>query len=264
MRDIQVILPNWRVPNHVHAYMTTRVAGYSQGVYGQADGQNGLNLATHVGDELSHILQNRALLKTQLNLPSEPLWLNQTHSTYVHLQTLDEYKHEEPPPEADAVVLTAQGQVGVVMTADCLPVLFASADGKVVGAAHAGWRGLADGVLEKTIQVMREQGAHDIQAWLGAAIGSTAFEVGRDVLDEFTKRTPAGVADVGAHFKTHPCHLDKYLANIYGLAFDRLQAMGITEITGGKHCTVSEKELFYSYRRDGVTGRMATIIWMEN
>ena len=259
---IQLIQPDWQVPAHVHACMTTRIGGTSVNAYGMLDGHNGLNLATHVGDELSHVSANRTLLKAAALLPSEPLWLNQTHSTIVHLQTSDEYDHGAPPPEADAVVLNQHGQVGVVMTADCLPVLFCSGDGQVIGAAHAGWRGLVDGVLEKTVQTMQAQGARDIQVWLGAAIGTAAFEVGQNVLDEFIGKTPAAAGDVRVHFKPHLEQVGKYWADIYGLARDRLHAVGVRHITGGEYCTVGDATRFYSYRRDGVTGRMASLIWL--
>jgi hypothetical protein len=261
--SLQFLTPNWRVHPRVHACMTTRIAGVSSDVYGQINGAHGLNLATHVGDEHAHVMANRELLRAAVYLPGEPLWLNQTHSTIVYVQTNNGYQHNAPPPEADAVVLTQSGQVGVVMTADCLPVLFASGDGRVVGAAHAGWRGLVDGVLEATIRVMREQGAHQVQAWLGAAIGAAQFEVGADVLAEFLLKTPAAAGDVRVHFKPHPEHVDKYLADIYGLARDRLRAMGVVDVSGGEHCTVTEKDHFYSYRRDRITGRMATLIWMD-
>ena len=265
--NVQLITPNWHVPAHVHACMTTRIAGVSEntsaGAYGQTNGAHGLNLATHVGDGHAHVMANREILKAAVHLPHEPLWLNQTHNTIVHLQTNNEYQHDAPPPEADAVVLTQRGQVGVVMTADCLPVLFASEDGQVVGAAHAGWRGLVDGVLEETVRVMREQGAQQIQTWLGTAIGAARFEVGADVLTEFLLKTPAAAGDVRVHFKPHPDHSDKYLADIYGLARDRLRAVGINDISGGEHCTVTEADRFYSYRRDKITGRMATLIWMD-
>ncbi|AXF86459.1 Laccase domain protein YfiH [Ephemeroptericola cinctiostellae] len=261
--SLQFITPTWHVPPHVHACMTTRIAGVSSGAYGQVDGAHGLNLATHVGDEHAHVMANRELLCAAVHFPNEPLWLNQTHSTIVHLQTNNEYQRNAPPPEADAVVLTQGGQVGVVMTADCLPVLFASADGRVVGAAHAGWRGLVDGVLEETVRVMREQGAHQIHTWLGAAIGAAQFEVGADVLAEFLLKTPSAAGDVRMHFKPHPEHDNKYLADIYGLARDRLQASGVVAVSGGEHCTVTEANHFYSYRRDRTTGRMATLIWMD-
>ena len=261
--SLKWIAPTWQVPSHVHACMTTRIAGVSSGAYGQIDGVDGLNLATHVGDERARVMINRGLLRVAGHFPHEPLWLNQTHSTIVHLQTHNEYQHDEPPPEADAVVLTQAGQVGVVMTADCLPVLFASADGRVVGAAHAGWRGLVDGVLEETVRVMREQGARQVQAWLGAAIGAAQFEVGADVLAEFLLKTPSAAGDVRMHFKPHPEHDNKYLADIYGLARDRLKALGVLDVSGGEHCTVTEADRFYSYRRDRITGRMATLIWMD-
>ncbi|MGL4768360.1 MAG: peptidoglycan editing factor PgeF [Formosimonas sp.] len=248
------IVPDWAAPSHVHAFMTTRTGGVSVGAYGPA----GLNPASHVGDNPQHVQHNRALMAQ--HVPSAPLWLEQTHSVKVWLQTANEYDHAAPPPEADAVVLSCAGQVGVVMTADCLPVLFASGDGQIIGAAHAGWRGLVDGVLEQTLSVMAAQGADvtQIHAWLGAAIGPARFEVGGEVLAEFAAKT---AADVAPFFVPHAN--GKYWADIYGLARQRLNACGVTRITGGTHCTVSEAERFYSYRRDKVTGRMATLIWRD-
>lgn len=260
-----VIRPDWDAQPNVHAFMTMREGGFSRGSYGHLKGENGLNLGTHVGDDLGVVLQNRTQLVENLNLPSTPMWLNQTHSTIVHVQTSHEYDFTAQPPEADAVVVTTRGQVGVVMTADCLPVLFTSADGAIVGAAHAGWRGLVDGVLEATIAKMVEHGAQvsGIRVWMGAAIGAAAFEVGQNVLDEFVTKTALHIGDVHRHFVAHPHHPDKYTANIYGLAIDRMSAVGVTHITGGDHCTVSESSHFYSYRRDGVTGRMASLIWLS-
>ena len=236
--------PDWHAPSNVHAFMTTRTGGESTGAY------DSLNPASHVGDDATNVLQNRALIRA--HVPNEPLWLNQTHSINVRTDT-------QHPAEADAVVLTQAGQVGVVMTADCLPVLFASGDGKVIGAAHAGWRGLVDGVLEQTLLTMQQHGAvlSEVHAWLGAAIGATKFEVGQDVLNEFIAKT---AGDVTPFFKPQG---DKYLADIYGLARLRLTALGVTKISGGTYCTVSEPERFYSYRRDKITGRMATLIWMD-
>lgn len=260
---MNLLRPDWQAPANVHAFMTTRSGGVSIGAYGDAHGRIGMNPATHVNDNPAHVQQNRSTLRTQAGLPNEPLWLNQTHSVDVWLQTDNQYDHSAPPPEADAVVLTQKSAVGVIMTADCLPVLFASDDGQIIGAAHAGWRGLVDGVLERTVQVMAEQGADvaGIHVWLGAAIGPDRFEVGQDVLDEFVDKTPAAAGEVHSHFKPHTD--DKYLADIYGLARARLHALGITRISGGERCTVDDAERFYSYRRDKVTGRMASMIWMD-
>lgn len=241
---MNLIKPDWHAPANVHAFMTTRTGGVSTGAY------DSLNPASHVGDDAANVLQNRALIRA--HVPNEPLWLNQTHSINVRTDT-------QHPAEADAVVLTQAGQVGVVMTADCLPVIFASGDGKIIGAAHAGWRGLVDGVLEQTLFIMQQHGAvlSEVHAWFGAAIGATKFEVGQDVLDEFIAKT---AGDVTPFFQPQD---DKYLADIYGLAHLRLNALGVTKISGGTHCTVSEPETFYSYRRDKITGRMATLIWMD-
>lgn len=260
---MKTIIPDWQVPTNVHAFMTTRHGGVSQGVYGDLNGVAGLNPATHVGDDVADVLHNRSLIAQ--HLPNEPLWLNQTHSTKVWLEskhTAGDYQRLNNPPEADAVVVTEKGAVGVIMTADCLPVLFTAHDGSVVGAAHAGWRGLLNGVLENTIDVMVQHGAvaSKMHAWLGAAIGPDQFEVGQEVLDAFVAHDVHSVEQVKACFK--PVGNGKYLADIYTLARLRLQARGLTQITGGNHCTVTEAEDFYSYRRDHTTGRMASMIWI--
>ncbi len=174
------IKPHWPgLPANVAALATVRAGGVSQGAYGDGQGGGGLNLGTHVGDESAHVLDNRARLAAVL--PSEPAWLSQVHGVAV----ADAASLDGCVPDADASIATQAGVVCVVMTADCLPVLFCSTDGLVVGAAHAGWRGLANGVLRRTVDAMRAQGAGEILAWLGPAIGPQQFEVGQDVLQAF-------------------------------------------------------------------------------
>jgi YfiH family protein len=249
---MEIILPQWgqTLPS-VRALSTTRGCGNSLPPYGDGAGGNGLNLGVHVGDTIEHVQQNRAQIRKYF--PAEPAWLTQIHGTTVldAAQVLD-------APQADASFTTQRGVVCAIMTADCLPVLFADAEGRAVGAAHAGWRGLAGGILENTVATMREAGAGNLHAWLGPAIGPQQFEVGDDVVQAFVTKDAA----MRTAFKAIDAKPGKYLADIYELARQTLAHVGVTQVTGGKFCTVSEPEKFYSYRRDGVTGRMASLIWL--
>lgn len=242
---MQFIQPNWQVPVAIHALTTTREGGVSQAPY------HSLNLGSHVGDVLADVQANRERLVKHAGLPQFPLFLNQTHSTRViRLPYLGEDLN------ADAVYTNQPNQVCLVMTADCLPVLFCSRDGTEIAAAHAGWRGLCDGILERTV----EQFAcppQQIQAWLGPAIGSAAFQVGEEVNQQFCAFDP----QAAQAFQPDPTTSGKFFADIYQIARQRLNKLGITQITGGEHCTYSDSERFFSYRRDKQTGRMATLIW---
>ena len=246
------IIPEWGAPDNVGALSTTRKGGVSIGPYGDSDGQGGLNLGGHVGDDPQCVMHNRALLCA--HLPAEPAWLTQVHGNKVV-----DAARICAPEEADASISTVPGIVCAVQTADCLPVLFCDTAGRVVGAAHAGWRGLVTGVLENTVARMRDAGAEGILAWLGPAIGSGKFEVGQDVFDAFVEHD----ATVANAFQSIRTHSDKYLADIYRLAHARLNRLDITHIHGGSFCTVSDAHRFYSYRRDHVTGRMASLIWLK-
>lgn len=254
------IVPHWPgLPASVGALSSVRAGGVSQGPYADGQGGGGLNLGTHVGDDPAHVLANRARLAAVL--PAQPAWLSQVHGVAV----ADAAKLDGKVPDADASIATQAGAVCVVMTADCLPVLFSSSDGSVVGAAHAGWRGLANGVLRRTVEAMRAQGAADILAWLGPAIGPQQFEVGHDVLQAFRD----GACDdaerqvLSAAFAAIDGRPGKYLADIYALARTMLQRDGVAQVAGGEYCTVSDAAQFYSYRRDGVTGRQASLIWRK-
>lgn len=250
---MDLIIPEWAgVPENVGALSTTRLGGTSLGPYDNGAGGGGLNLGIHVGDDPEAVRRNRALLRSIL--PSEPAWLSQVHGTRVV-----EAGASENLPEADASISTRPGVVCAIQTADCLPVLFCDAGGKVVGAAHAGWRGLAGGVLENTVGRMRSAGATEILAWLGPAIGPKCFEVGRDVYDAFVAKD-ASMADAFQPIAGTP---GKYLADIYALAMRTLQQLGVTQVAGGALCTVTEQNRFYSFRRDKVTGRMASLIWLK-
>lgn len=253
LNGMDLILPDWtNAPANVGALSTTRRGGTSRAPYDDGAGGGGMNLGTHVGDDPQAVRENRTLLRTLL--PTEPAWLSQVHGTGV----LDAAMATNSP-EADASIVARPGAVCVVQTADCLPVLFCDANGKAVGAAHAGWRGLAGGVLQQTIDRMRDAGAADILAWLGPAIGPQCFEVGQDVFDAFAGREPAmAKAFVPVHAQA-----GKYFADIYTLARITLRNAGIHQVSGGGFCTVTEKDRFYSYRRDKTTGRMASLIWLK-
>lgn len=253
MRNKQeLIFPDWEAPDNVRGFSTTRGGGVSPYPYhGKTLSDGGLNLALHVGDDSGCVEQNRNHLREWL--PGEPLWLNQVHGTRVV-----QAGAVSGLPEADASFSTTRHAVCLVQTADCLPVLFCDAAGRVVAAAHAGWRGLAEGILEETLSRMRQAGAMEILAWMGPAIGPQCFEVGEDVLEAFSARDE----DLATYFRPRAGEQGKYLANIYALARHMLEKQGVSKISGGHFCTVSDAARFYSYRRDGVTGRMATGIWL--
>ncbi|GBG12902.1 laccase domain-containing protein [Novimethylophilus kurashikiensis] len=237
------IVPEWPAPANVHALQTTRLGGLSRPPY------DSLNLGSHVGDEPLIVERNRNLLNPYM--PSEPVWLEQVHGTHVVLA-----ETAGCLPKGDACVARADNAVCAIMTADCLPVLLCAEDGSVVGAAHAGWRGLADGVIEQTVDAM-QVGGNRLLAWLGPAIGPDSFEVGEDVRAAFIEHNPAA----GQAFKPDPTTPGKFLADLYVLARQRLDAVGVARIYGGEYCTYSDSQRFYSYRRDGRTGRMASLIW---
>lgn len=234
------ILPDWPAPGCVRALMTTRVGGVSAAPF------DGFNLATHVGDDAAAVAANRAILRR--HLPAEPLWLNQVHGVAVA-----EVGRDAMDCAGDASVAFAPNRVCAVMTADCLPVLFCDLAGSVAAAAHAGWRGLAAGVLEATVARMGVP-PENILTWLGAAIGPQAFEVGDEVRTAFVGQHPEAAA-------AFVPHADRWRADIYALARIRLVSAGVSRIYGGGHCTVTEAARFYSYRREGRTGRMASLIW---
>lgn len=248
------IVPDWPdLPANVGALASTRGGGFSPAPY------DSLNLGQHVADDPALVERNRARLAEAL--PNYPAFIWQVHgATVVDAATV---ARGSKGPDADASIATASGVVCTVMTADCLPVLFADVDGKVVGAAHAGWRGLAAGVLNETVAAMRAAGAGEITAWLGPAIGPAQFEVGREVLDAFVgTATSAAEADrLRAAFAAVGARPGKYLADIYALGRCFLARDGVLRVSGGTHCTVTESARFFSYRRDGVTGRQATMIW---
>jgi YfiH family protein len=242
------IVPDWPAAPQVHAVSTTRRGGFSCGPYAS------MNPATHVGDDPAAVLANRKALLQGLRLPAEPCWLEQVHGTTV-------IDAAEPAalgavPVADAVQSSQPGVVCAVLTADCLPVLLCDAAGRQVAALHAGWRGLAAGVIEQTIDAMRQPG-ETLLAWLGPAIGPTAFQVGDEVRAAFMAHNKRAAAA----FQSGPN--GSWMADLYQLARQRLAERGVTAIYGGDECSFTDAERFFSYRRDGVTGRMATLIWLE-
>jgi YfiH family protein len=249
---MQALRPDWPdLPAGVAVLTTLRGGGYSLAPYDDGAGGGGFNLGLHVGDAAGSVARNRALLRAEL--PAEPAWLTQIHGA-----TVVNAAHLTDVPRADASIAVGSGAVCAILTADCLPVLFCDRAGAVVGAAHAGWRGLAAGVLENTVAAMRAAGAGEITAWLGPAIGPDRFEVGEDVraayLTRDVRHDRAFAPIAGA--------AGKYLADIYSLARLALAEAGVEQVYGGGFCTVGDAEHFYSYRRDGVTGRFASLIWI--
>lgn len=259
MSNLKFIYPQWSPSSNVKALVTTRVGGGSKGPY------SGLNLATHVGDDLRDVILNRNLLSK--NLPASPIWLNQVHGVTVFDASKNNFFND--PVTADAVVTTQSNQVLSIMTADCLPILFAHKEGLVVGAAHAGWRGLCGGIIENTIsELMNQLSAKgvdakisDLSVWLGPCIGQKHFEVGQDVFDAFMF-ADANKGDISSCFSPLATS-GKYLADLHSLAKIRLKHLGIQDISETQSCCFEEKENYFSYRRDKVTGRFATLIWIE-
>ncbi|MDD5460296.1 MAG: peptidoglycan editing factor PgeF [Methylococcales bacterium] len=256
------LVPNWPAPANIHAAATLRIGGMSEGIYA------GLNAASHVGDDPERVRQNRQIIAEMLDLPDEPVWLDQVHSNRV-------VKAQNPPftkgdrgdlQQADASYTDESGVVCAVMTADCLPLLICSTDGAQVAAIHAGWRGLLARVISNTVAAMRNSaissrcgrdGSEDLIVWLGPAIGPDCFEVGAEVHEAFLEKS----AEFDSAFKEQGG--GKWLADIYQLARIELAGLNIFNVYGGDNCTVTEHDRFYSYRRDGQTGRMATLIWRE-
>ena len=245
------IIPNWPAPSNVKALQTTRAGGISLAPY------DSLNLGSHVKDNPMHVVHNRQIL-SQL-LPSEPVWLNQVHGINVV-----DAASTACLPDADASYATRKNVVCVIMTADCLPILVCDTAGTVIASIHAGWRSLCDGVIEATILTMRAKlpvDSNQLMAWLGPAIGPNAFEVGAEVRTQFIAKD----AQAELAFKAHG---DKFLADIYTVAIQRLNNLGVTQIYGGGQenepwCTFTDEKRFFSFRRDGETGRMATLIWLQ-
>ncbi len=243
-QPLECIAADWSAPDNVHAFTTTRTGGVSEGLYGS------FNLASHVGDLPSAVTSNRQLLKASFKLPSEPCWLKQTHSNrVVDANCFDDI-------DADAAWTSGKDTVCSVLTADCLPVFFSNKDGSRVAISHAGWRGLLDGVISATFTATQIK-PENCLVWLGPSIGPDAFEVGVEVVQSFTEKNNA----------TRQCFKQKdeqhWLCDMYQLARIELGQLGVNQVFGGGLCTCTDKENFYSFRRDGNTGRMASLIWMS-
>jgi len=250
--SIQV--PDWGIPNQVKALFTTRLGGVSQPPY------DSFNLATHVGDSLQDVLQNRQTLQSLAQLPTQPFWLDQQHTdkaieltSSLISETLDE------PPVADASWSKQKGCVAVVMTADCLPVLITNRQGDAVAAIHAGWKGLSQNIISKTINEMGCSTA-ELTAWIGPAISGRQFEVGQDVFEVFVQQSSANQM----FFAPSPETEGKYYADLPAIAELEMQNLGVKEIVKSGLCSFEDSEHFYSYRRDGQTGRMASLIWIDD
>ena len=248
---IELIEPDWPAPANIRAFCTTRVGGVSEGAYAS------LNLAGHVGDDPGRVERNRTLLAGLLPSDTEIQWLTQVHGNgVVHAPT-------EAAAKADACWTETLGVATAVLTADCLPVLFCNFEGTLVAAAHAGWRGLAAGVLEATVAALPVP-ASELMAWLGPAIGADAYEVGPEVRAAFLAAAESDgsppASDVASAFLPSRPREGHFFADLYRLARLRLEAAGVVAIHGGNYCTFTENSRFFSHRRDGQTGRMASLI----
>ncbi len=246
MSSVPVIRPDWPAPENVRAFTTTRAGGVSIGPCAS------FNLGDHVGDDPRAVAENRARLRKEFKLPADPVWLTQVHGN-----TAVEAAIVTAGVTADASFATQPGVVCAVLTADCLPVLLCDRAGTRAGIAHAGWRGLAAGVIESTVAALGEPRG-ELMAWLGPAIGPAAFEVGTEVRAAFTMRDPGAACAFQAGRPGH------WFADIYQLARRRLHALGVHAVYGGDLCTFTDSARFYSYRRDGACGRMASLIWMAS
>ncbi|WNJ96031.1 peptidoglycan editing factor PgeF [Vibrio ruber] len=239
-----MIIPDWQHPQNVQAVSSTRQRGISTGKY------QSLNLGMHVGDLSEHVVENRQRIIASAQMPSAPVWMNQTHSTRV-------LEIDYPTPdvvEADGIFTRTPGVVCAVMTADCLPILMTNASGTEVAAVHAGWRGLANGILEEAVACF----SGEIMVWLGPAIGKTAFEVGDDVVSAFTRVDP--MAEQAFEPRQQA---GKWFADLVQLAHQRLNRAGVKQVFASGLCTYSDAHNFFSFRRDGVTGRQASFIWIK-
>jgi YfiH family protein len=241
---IEVVEPDWSAPAAIQALCTTRRGGFSTGPY------DSLNLGLHVGDCANAVARNRARLREELELPSEPCWINQTHGVRAVILG------EEQERDADAAIAREPGRVAVVMTADCLPILICNQGGSEVAAVHAGWRGLQAGVIQSTLAAMHSS-PQQLIAWIGPGISQACFEVGDEVYAVFVGEDPAATDSFTANRPGH------WLCDLGGLAESVLRRAGVAAVTRSPHCSYRDAEMFYSYRRDVDTGRMASLIWIK-
>ena len=255
--ELEVLRPDWPAPPRVRAAVTLRTGGVSRPPF------ESLNLGAHVGDDPQAVAENRARVRRALELPREPVWLTQVHGTQVvtlartsQASGSDSASAVAHAPTADAAITRDVGEVCAIGIADCLPVLFAARDGSVVGASHAGWRGLAGGVLEATVRALDTE-PRELLAWLGPAIGPEHLEVGAEVRAAFLEQDPR------AERAFAPNSRGRWQCDLYALARARLAALGVTAIYGGGWCTFAEPQRFFSFRRAGRCGRMAALLWLE-
>ena len=241
---LEIIKPDWPAPKNIVAFTTTRTGGVS------TDACSSLNLGNRNADSAENIAANRKILRTAMQLPNEPYWINQTHSTIAI--TID---HDYKITEADASFTTETNCICVVNTADCLPLLVCDREGTAVAAIHAGWRGLLDGVIENTLDLFT-QTPDEILVWLGPAIGPEVYEVGDEVRTQFIEHDPQ------AELAFKPSPNERWLMNIYLLARQRINKKGITAIYGGEFCTYTQNDQFFSHRRDSKTGRQCSLIYL--
>jgi polyphenol oxidase len=244
------LVPEWPAPRSVRAISTARMGGVSSGPY------QSLNLGNHVGDVAADVEANRRRLMAAAELPSEPVWMSQVHGISVADLDAEAAEGMQGGIVADAAVARRPGRICTILTADCLPVLLTAESGECIGAAHAGWRGLAAGVIEATVGAMAAA-PEKLLAWLGPAIGPQHFEVGPEVRAALIEK------DAGADSAMTPNARGRFMADLYALARRRLEALGVSRIYGGGECTYSARDRYFSHRRDGVSGRQATLIWIE-
>jgi polyphenol oxidase len=242
---VEVLAPQWPAPPGVHAAFTLRAGGASAAPY------DSLNVGAHVGDAPACVAENRRRVREHLGLPAEPAWLEQVHGTEVL-----ELEAEEPHGPADAVITRRPGRVCAVQVADCMPVLFAARDASVIGVAHAGWRGLAAGILDATVARLGVEAA-ELVAWLGPAISAPHFEVGSEVRGAFVAHDAAAAGAFAANAR------GRWQCDLAALARQRLAALGVAAVCGANWCTYADRQRFFSFRRDGRCGRMAALIWLE-
>lgn len=249
------IVPNWSAPSRIKAYSTTRLGGVCGDVY------RSMNLALHVGDQASQVIRNRNKLRSDLTLPSEPVWLNQIHSEYV--DNVDLATEFDAGAELDGTFSTRADTICAVMTADCLPLLLTNRAGDQVAAIHAGWRGMSKGIIENAVALF-DCPASEIIAWAGPCIGPTKFEVGIEVRAQLGGPDSAYSKVAGNIGQCNVGQGNKVLADLYQLCGHRLAAIGVTNYSHSNACTYLDEQLFFSYRRDGQCGRMASLIWIDS
>ncbi len=244
MNDLQFIKPDWTVANNVKSLTTTRLGGFSHPPF------DSLNLGLHVDDDIEKVSRNRKLLVEQLNLPNEPVWLNQTHSTNVIHLNESNIPHNKP---YDGAITEEKGVVCAVMTADCLPLFLSNQDGTQVGVLHVGWRGLADGIIEKGV-AMFSCLPENLITWAGPSISVSNFEIGLEVKEKLGGTEQA---------YTESNNKNKCYADMYELTKQRLSDCGVNNYRFSDYCTYNDDQLFYSYRREQITGRMVSLIWIR-